>query len=176
MKKLFSVFALLLALCCLVSCGKGGNNAAYEEAEIPEGSLALYVSDVSAKPGEKVTVTVTLAHNLGINGFSFCLVPPDDFPVSDEKIVMVDDAYSFVKRLSGDQGKGINFAWTSLTACKDDRVIAQMDVTVPEGTAPGAYEVRLDFRPNYDCFYPIAEDNSMPNYDVVPFHGIITVE
>ena len=193
MKKLLSVFAMLLALCCLVSCEKTDESAFdepdvpegslvscektdesdFDEPDVPEGSLALCVSNVTAKPGETVEVAVKLFDNQKLGGFSFCLVPPEGFTASEAKVDMADNTYSFVKTL---EDGSVNFAWTSLTLCTDDRVIARMNITVPENAVPGTYDVKLHFRPQYDMFYTINSDGTMPEYDVVLSHGTITVE
>ena len=178
MKKIVSVM-LVLAMLAIFAAGCGGEGGySFEDKlkglSLEEKQTALVLSDATGKPGETVKVSAYLCHNPGICGYSFCMKQPEGFSVKNEQVTMKDNSYSYTKRDT--DGNGINFAWTNLTACTDDRVIAECEMTIPSDAAAGEYEVQLIFRANYDMFYTVADDGSMPQFDVKPVTGTITVE
>lgn len=167
---------ILMASAVLVGCKSNHTGVVDKTADIDfhENQLAVVVSDGEGKPGDTVSMTVSIVHNPSIAGFSFCVKIPDGCRIENEKIAMEDNTYSYCNRLT--EENAVNFAWTNLSQSADDRVIARFDLKLDDSIAPGEYPVQLLFRDRYDVFYTVADDQSMPEYEVIPFDGVLTVK
>ena len=167
---------LLLFSGSLAGCGGRGNGQDAPSQTVADkipsdGGFYLVIPDMTAKPGDTVTVKCCLAGNPGIGGFSFCLdYDRTVFTAVEGKVTVEDNAFSTY----GDKDEGANFLWTSLTPYTVDGEFCELTLKVAQNAAPGEYPLKVVFREGYDSFYKI-EGEEMPDVAVTAIDGSITV-
>lgn len=121
--------------------------AADEEDEC----LTAAAGRVNACAGDTdVVVPVSVTHNSGFSGFSFCVNYDTDRLELISAEIMLSGGYRVVSYPSG---YGAAVAWTSDTDCAEDGEIVRLHFSVPDHAAAGEAAIQIVFRSGYDSFY-----------------------
>ncbi len=146
---------LSLLIVALLMCGMIPSAAA-------EGNPRFIVSDVSAMPGEEVTLTVSLADNPGLASFEYTVV-------YDSAVLEWTGVTKGSLPGNWDVAVGEAVTWINADNCTDNGVVTTLSFKVKEGAAAQKSTVTIEYDP--DNVFDENGDNV--SFAVVP--GSVTV-
>ena len=107
--------------------------------------VILGVADVSAAPGDTVTIPVTISDNTGFAGFTLCIDYNESVMtltnISKGNLLNNSESGAFTKNVSG---KTIN--WVDSANIMGDGELMKLTFTIDGDAAPGSYDVELSLK------------------------------
>ena len=107
--------------------------------------VILGVADVSAAPGETVTIPVTISDNTGFAGFTLCIDYNESVMtltnISKGSLLNTSESGAFTKNVSG---KTIN--WVDSANIMGDGELMKLTFTIEGDATPGSYDVGLSLK------------------------------
>ena len=104
--------------------------------------VILAVADVSADPGDTVTIPVTISDNVGVAGFTLCIDYNESAMtltnISKGSLLNTSESGAFTKNVSG---KTVN--WVDSVNITGDGELMKLTFTIDADAAPGSYDVEL---------------------------------
>ena len=134
--------------------------------------VILGVADVSATPGDTVTIPVTISDNTGFAGFTLCIDYNESVMtltnISKGNLLNNSESGAFTKNVSG---KTIN--WVDSANIMGDGELMKLTFTIDGNAAPGSYNVELSLKNGNSNNF--VDENSRAIH--VEFeNGIVTVQ